>query len=164
MNDINYAQIISVTREQESLLRFDRFSNQDAMKLGCFIATRAEEAGADMAVSIRKLNGNIVFQYCSPGTTLSNEQWMRRKFNTVALTEGCSLRAWASSLLKGQDLAAQGLDSKDYALCGGGFPIRLKSGEMVGVVTVSNLPHLQDHAFLVEALSAYLGADDVPSI
>lgn len=164
MNDMNYAQIVQTAREQENLLRFDRFSNKDALQLGCFIAGRAADAGVDMAIAIRRMNGNIVFQYCSPGTTLSNEQWMRRKFNTVNLTEGSSLRAWASSILKGQDLAAQGLSPVDYALCGGGFPIRLKSGEMVGVLTVSNLPHLQDHAFLVEALSAYLGMDDVPAI
>lgn len=162
MNEIHHAQIVSITLEQEARLRFAHFSNKDAFALGCFIAEKAEAAGVAMAIAIRKLNGNIVFQYCSAGTTLSNEKWMRRKFNTVALTEGCSLRAWASSILKGQDLAAQGLDPMDYALCGGGFPIRLVSGELVAVLTVSNLPHLEDHAFLVDALCEYLSATDVP--
>ena len=94
---------------------------------------------------------------------MNNENWIRRKFNTVCLTEGCSLRAWASSIVKNQDLAAQGLDSKDYALCGGGFPIKLKSGEMAAALIVSNLPHLEDHAFLVSALSDYLGVN-VPKV
>jgi len=164
MNEINYARIIETAQLQEKLLRFDHFSNKDALALGMFIAEKAEKADVAMAISIRKPNGNIIFQYCSPGTTLSNENWMRRKFNTVALTEGCSLRAWASSILKGQDLTAQGLDTKDYALCGGGFPIRLVSGEFVAVITVSNLPHLEDHAFLIDALCQYLGASDVPRI
>lgn len=161
---IDYERIVSIAKTQEDMLRFDRFTNKDAFDLGCFIADLAEKQGVGMAVAIRKVNGNVVFQYCSPGTTLSNENWMRRKFNTVALTEGCSLRAWAASILKGQDLAAQGLDSKDYALCGGGFPIRLKTGEFVAVVTVSNLPHLEDHAFLVKALSQWLSVQNVPTV
>lgn len=157
MSEINYSQIIETTMQQERLLRFDRFTNKDAWNLGAFIVRRAEEKGVAMAVSIRKLNGNIVFQHCSDGTTMNNENWIRRKFNTVRLTEGCSLRAWASSIVKNQDLAAQGLDSKDYALCGGGFPIKLKTGEMVAALIVSNLPHLEDHAFLIDALCDYLG-------
>ena len=162
MSELNYAKIIETCLEQEKLLRFDHFSNQDALNLGCFVARRAAQSGFAMAVSIRKLNGNIVFQHCSDGTTLNNENWIRRKFNTVALTEGCSLRAWASSIVKGQDLAAQGLDAKDYALCGGGFPIRLTTGEVVAVLIVSNLPHLEDHAFLVDTLCEYLSICDVP--
>ena len=157
MSEINYSQIIETTMQQERLLRFDRFTNKDAWNLGAFIVRRAEEKDVAMAVSIRKLNGNIVFQHCSDGTTMNNENWIRRKFNTVLLTEGCSLRAWASSIIKNQDLAAQGLDSKDYALCGGGFPIKLKTGEMVAALIVSNLPHLEDHAFLIDALCDYLG-------
>ena len=162
MSELNHAALVQTCLEQEKLLRFDHFSNQDALDLGCFVARRAAQAGFAMAVSIRKLNGNIIFQHCSDGTTLNNENWIRRKFNTVALTEGCSLRAWASSLVKGQDLAAQGLNSKDYALCGGGFPIRLTTGETVAVLIVSNLPHLEDHAFLVDTLCAYLNLPNVP--
>lgn len=164
MTQLNYEQIVEITKQQEDMLRFERFTNRDAMKLGCFIADRAGQADIAMAVAIRKPNGNVVFQYCSDGTTLSNEKWMRRKFNTVALTEGCSLRAWAASIIKGQDLAAQGLDPMNYALCGGGFPIKLRTGEMVAVLTVSNLPHLKDHAFLIDALCAYLDVKDVPRI
>ena len=157
MSEINYRQIIETTMQQERLLRFDCFTNKDAWNLGAFLVRRAEEKGVAMAISIRKPNGNIVFQHCSDGTTMNNEKWIRRKFNTVRLTEGCSLRAWASSIVKNQDLAAQGLDGKDYALCGGGFPIKLKTGEMAAALIVSNLPHLEDHAFLIDALSDYLG-------
>ena len=164
MSTMDYKQIADIALQQENLLRFDRFTNKDAWNLGAFLVQRAEKQGVAMAVSIRKLNGNIVFQHCSDGTTMNNENWIRRKFNTVCLTEGCSLRAWASSIVKNQDLAAQGLDAKDYALCGGGFPIKLKTGEMIAVLIVSNLPHLQDHAFLIGALSEYLSVKDVPAI
>ena len=160
----NYAQIIEITKKQEELLRFDSFSNRDAWKLGSFLVQRIFDRQIDMAVSIRKLNGNIIFQYATQNTTLSNQQWMQRKFNTVSLTEGSSLRAWATAELKGQTLADQGISSQDYAFCGGGFPIRLKSGELVAVLIVSNLPHKQDHGFVIDSLSEWLGVSDVPVI
>lgn len=159
-----YAQIISVAKEQEQLLRFDHFTADDAWDLGVFLAQRVRSAGIDMAISIRKLNGHILFQHCTQGTTLSNQRWMNRKFNTVVLTEGSSLRAWANLQDRGQIPQDQGVTPEEYAYCGGGFPICLKDGELVGVVIVSNLPHREDHRFIVDALSAYLQKSDVPHI
>jgi len=160
----NYAHIIETTRKQEELLRFERFSNRDAWNLGSFLVQRMFDRGIDMAISIRKLNGNVIFQFATQNTTLSNQQWMQRKFNTVSLTESSSLRAWATAALKGQSLSDQGISSEDYAFCGGGFPIRLKSGELVAVLIVSNLPHKQDHGFIIDSLSEWLGVPDVPTV
>ena len=42
--------------------------------------------------------------------------------------------------------------------CGGGFPIKLKSGEMVGVILASNLPHEKDHQFIVDGLTDYINS------
>lgn len=160
----NYAHINEITGKQEELLRFDHFSNRDAWNLGSFLVQRVFDRQIDMAISIRKLNGNVIFQFATQNTTLSNQQWMQRKFNTVCLTEGSSLRAWATSELKGQSLSDQGISSADYAFCGGGFPIRLKSGELVAVVIVSNLPHKQDHGFVVDSLTEWLGVSGVPTV
>jgi len=160
----NYANIIEIAKKQEEMLRFDRFSNRDAWDLGAFLVGLMFDRQIDMAISIRKLNGNIIFHYQTQNTTLSNQQWMQRKFNTVSLTEGSSLRAWATAELKGQTLDDQGISSQDYAFCGGGFPIRLKSGELVAVLIVSNLPHKQDHGFVIDSLSEWLGVSDVPVI
>lgn len=66
--------------------------------------------------------------------------------------------------MRGKDLAAHVLDTNDYALVGGGFPIRLKTGELVAVAVVSAFPHYEDHQFIVDALAEYLGIDDVPSV
>ena len=160
----NYAQIIETAKKQEEILRFAHFSNRDAWALGSFLVQRVFDQQMDMAISIRKLTGNIIFQFTTQNTTLSNDQWMRRKFNTVCLTESSSLRAWAASELKGQSLEAQGISTADYAFCGGGFPIRLKSGELVAVLIVSNLPHKQDHSFIIDSLTQWLGVSDVPTI
>lgn len=160
----NYAQIMITAKEQEDLLRFEHFTADDAWDLGSFLVRRVRSAGIEMAVSIRKLNGHILFQHCTQGTSLSNQQWMNRKFNTVAFTEGSSLRAWANLLDRGQVPQDQGVSPQDYAYCGGGFPIRLTGGELVGVVIVSNLPHREDHRFIVSALADYLHRDAVPFI
>lgn len=160
----NYAKIIEITSKQEELLRFDHFSSRDAWELGSFLVQRAFDRQLDMAISIRKLNGYTIFQYGTQNTTISNQQWMHRKFNTVSLTESSSLRAWATSELKGQTLESQGISSADYAFCGGGFPIRLKSGELVAVLIVSNLPHKKDHGFAVEGVSDWLGVSGVPVV
>ena len=160
----NYARMIERIKEQEKLLRFEHFSNHDAWELGSFLVQRVFEAQMDMAISIRKLNGNTIFQFATQNTTLNNQRWMQRKFNTVCLTEGSSLRAWANMEMKGQSLAEQGVSAAEYAFCGGGFPIRLKSDELVAVLIVSNLPHKEDHRFIVNGLAAWLGVDGVPEV
>ncbi|MBR3796240.1 MAG: heme-binding protein [Clostridia bacterium] len=160
----DYALIAKTAKEQEDLLRFDHFTARDAWELGAFIVSRVYEEGLDMAVCIRKLNGHILFQHCTQGTTLSNQSWMQRKFNTALLTEGSSLRAWATLNLKGQTPQDQGVSPLEYAYCGGAFPIRLKSGELIGMVIVSNLPHRDDHRFLVRCLAEYLGINGAAEI
>ncbi|MBR5302854.1 MAG: heme-binding protein [Clostridia bacterium] len=159
----DYRLIADTVHQQESLLRFSHFTEEDAWNLGVFLAERVRSQGLEMAVCIRRISGHILFQHCTKGTTLSNQQWMNRKFNTVVLTEGASLRAWASMMERNQKPEDQGVSALDYAFCGGGFPIRLTSGELVGVAIVSNLPHLDDHRFIASALADYLGKD-IPSI
>lgn len=155
----DYRLIADTVKEQEDLLRFSHFNEDDAWQLGVFLAERVKKAGLEMAVCIRKTSGHILFQHCTKGTTLSNQQWMNRKFNTVMLTESASLRAWANLTERGQKPEDQGVSAFDYAYCGGGFPIRLTGGELVGVAIVSNLPHREDHRFIASALADYLGKD-----
>ena len=156
MDRINHEEIKRMTREQEEYLRFDTFSNEDALSLGMFITERVYKEGIDLAISIRRLNGAIIFQHLTEGTDRINQNWMDRKFNTVAYFGHCSLAAWADAEITGEDIEFQGLSKKDFAFCGGGFPVRLKSGELVAVAIVSNLPHMRDHSYLVQCIEDYL--------
>lgn len=61
-----------------------------------------------------------------------------------------------------ETLEDHGLSKADYALCGGGFPARLKDGTLVGAVTVSNLYHIADHEFVTASLREYLNCPDCP--
>ena len=164
MSAENYAAIIETAQKQEELLRFDHFTAKDAYDLGRFITDRVYARSMDMAICIRKINGHILFQHCTQGTSLSNQKWMQRKINTAVMTEGSTLRAWATLEMKSQAPQDQGVSPIDYAYCGGGFPIRLKTGELIAVAIVSNLPHREDLRFVVEALSDYLNIADVPSV
>jgi len=164
MSSENYTEIIQAAAQQEAMLRFDHFTAKDAYDLGRLITDRVYARGMDMAVCIRKTNGHILFQHCTQGTTMSNQLWMQRKFNTAVMTEGSTLRAWAQLSLKGQVPQDQGISPLDYAYCGGGFPIRLRTGEFVAVAIVSNLPHREDHRFIAEAIADYLGVGSVPVV
>lgn len=158
-----YERIDEITKEQEKMLRFEHFSNEDAWELGKLIVQRIHDRGIELAAAIRKVNGNIVFQYATDGTNLNNQNWMMRKFHTVCLMERSSFGAWASSFLTGETVEVHGLNVKDYVFCGGGFPIRMKTGEIVAVLTVSNLPHEQDHQFIIDVLQEWLGVEGVPA-
>lgn len=159
MENINYEEIKATTQKQEKTLRFDAFSSEDALNLGMFITERVYKEEIALAVSIRRPNGTIIFQHITEGADRINQNWMDRKFNTVSYFGHCSLAVWADSEISGESVEFQGLSKKDFAFCGGGFPIRLKTGELVAVAVVSNLPHMQDHAFLANCISDYLNGN-----
>ena len=152
-----------ILEKQEQMLRFEHFCQSDALALGTLMARRAQEADLTVAISIRLGNGVILFQYLPDGTNALNENWMRRKFNNVMAMSLSSLKEAFSMEEKGSTLADQGLNETDYALCGGGFPIRIRGSEVViGAVVASNLYHIADHEFVTGALRKYLGCPDVP--
>jgi uncharacterized protein (UPF0303 family) len=73
-------------------------------------------------------------------------------------------RYGASSYLVGARFRAKGttfedssrLDPDTYAAHGGSFPVHVEDVGVVGAVTVSGLPQLEDHRLVVEALERFL--------
>lgn len=144
---------------EETLLRFDSFSNEDALALGLKVVELAKERGAAVAVDIT-VNGTELFHYAMPGTNARNAMWIRRKENMVQVSQISSLRAGQYLQCEGKDLWKDWrLSDADYAAIGGGFPIALKSTGVIGAVACSGLPHEQDHQLLVDALCAVLNVD-----
>lgn len=164
MKNTDFALIYELVGQQEDALKFSTFSNSDAFSLGSFICNSLAEKKICLAVSIRKLNGSVIFQYLPDNTTANNENWLRRKFNTVSMYEMSSLRAWAKFSARGKTVSDFGLSPSDYVFYGGAFPIRLQSGELVAVICASNLAHEQDHQMLVDIIADYLHISDVPRI
>ncbi len=139
---------------QFSQLQFSEFSHEDSLALGMELAARAEEQELPMAISVY-MGEQRMFHYACVGTTAENDLWLERKRKSV-------YRFREPSFLVGQRYAAEGKNfyletglSDDYVAHGGGFPI-VVNGEFVGAVMVSGIPHEQDHAFIVEAMTDFI--------
>lgn len=156
-------QIKALLAEQEQQLRFEKFDAEDVWKLGELMAKSVLETDTALVVCLRSITGFVQFQYAPKGTNLNNQNWMERKFNTVCLMEKASLSVLVEAKISNEGVVEHGLDPKEYVFGGGAFPIRLKSGELVGVALSSGLPHLQDHNFLIDSISKYLGVE-VPAL
>lgn len=144
---------LEILEKQEELLWFPHFTNDDGWELGCYMVEEAKRQGIQIAMCIRLNNGYRVFQYGPCGTSILNQAWMERKYNTVKLMDRSSLRSLYAMEAKGQTLKDHGLTDEEYVLCGGGFPIRVRGVGNIGVVLVSALPHECDHEFIVGCLA-----------
>ncbi len=149
---------------QEEILQFSHFTNEDAWMLGNIIVSEAHRRALPVAVSIRLNNGYTVFQYAADGTNLCSQGWLDRKYNTVKMTEHSSLNLYMTLRETEQSLEDLFLDPREYAACGGGFPIRVEEVGVIGAVTVSGLDHVSDHDLLIKCISMYLHIDEVPRI
>ena len=131
-------ELMKVLDMQEDILQFTHFTNADAWELGTMILMEARRRGAQVGIMIRRSNGEVVFQYCDNGITPHNVELMRRKSNSVRLTE--------------------------YAMLGGGFPICVEEVGVVATVAVSGMGQVSDHDVIVKCISKYLHIDEVPRI
>lgn len=140
--------------EEEKRYTFPEFSRDDVWELGCSLVEACSKKSGPLAVSIW-LNGTEVFRYFPTGTGAFHEQWLGRKRNTVTVLERSSMRFKAELAVNGSSLQEECLDSMEYADCGGGFPIRLKGGCVIGFIGVSGLSDDEDHAALLEGLQLF---------
>ena len=91
------------------------------------------------------------------GVTPGNEDWLRRKRNTVLRFGRSSMRVGLELEREGTTLEArQGLMLADFAAHGGGFPLLLRGTGCVGAVVVSGLTQREDHELAVAAIGAEL--------
>ncbi|MFE9607066.1 heme-degrading domain-containing protein [Streptomyces sp. NPDC006012] len=142
---------------QQSRLVFRRFTCDDAWALGSLLVELARARNAPVAIDIHRA-GQQLFHAALPGATPDNDAWIARKRRVVE-------RYSASSYLVGARFRAKGtsfedssrLDPDAYAAHGGSFPITVADVGVIGAVTVSGLPQLQDHRLVVEALERFLG-------
>jgi uncharacterized protein (UPF0303 family) len=148
---------IARIKKQEQELLFDAFSEKDALAIGLAIVRSLDGAGKGGLVDV-SLWDRQLFSHSMAGATADNADWVRRKINVVRRFQVSSYRKALELMDAGREFeAARGTDPKDYAAAGGGFPIRLKGGPVIGCVTVSGLPQREDHNEAVAAIAAHLG-------
>lgn len=144
-------------RAQEERLVFAAFTHDDAWALGSLLVDLARGRDLPVAIDIRRGDQQL-FHHARPGTVPDNATWIERKVNVVR-------RFGHSSLLIGQRHRdrgttfedATGLPRDTYAAHGGAFPITIPGAGIIGTVTVSGLPQVDDHNLVVEALERFLG-------
>ncbi len=137
---------------QEAELRFTRFDNDDAWRLGCSLTELARQRRAPVAIDIRR-NGHQLFHYALPGASPDNDSWIERKARVVDRFGHSSL--YMGQLCREADTTLEakfGLEPARYAPHGGAFPLLIAGVGPVGVIAVSGLPQLDDHALIVEVL------------
>ncbi|MEU2222545.1 heme-degrading domain-containing protein [Streptomyces sp. NPDC012751] len=151
------APTVEELQAQQSRLVFERFTHDDAWALGSLLVELARERRLPVAVDIHRA-GQQLFHAALPGSAPDNDAWIARKRRVVE-------RYGAPSYLVGTRFRAKGttfeessrLDPDTYAAHGGSFPITVEGVGVIGAVTVSGLPQLEDHRFVVEVLERFLG-------
>jgi uncharacterized protein (UPF0303 family) len=147
--------LISELEQQERELVLTRFDHADAWELGSLLVSMAAERGLPVAIDIRH-GDQQVFHAALAGSVADNDSWIERKVRVVRRYGASSYLVGRRLAAKGQQLDADmGVDPALYAPHGGAFPIRVADVGVIGVVTVSGLPQADDHAFVVEALTAF---------
>lgn len=142
---------------QERRLVFRQFTYDDAWALGSLLVEMARERQAPVAIDIHRA-GQQLFHAALPGSTPDNDAWIARKRRVVE-------RYGSSSYVVGARFRAKGttfedssrLDPDTYAAHGGSFPVNVEGVGVIGSVTVSGLPQLEDHRMVVEAVERFLG-------
>ena len=156
---MGYDEDIAKIAEQEAKLVFDRFDEATAFAIGSAIRERGAREKLPIVVDIRTWDRPL-FYAALPGSTADNANWARRKRNVVQNFLKSTYR-----MVLEQDRPDRtfkpgaGLNSADYVLAGGGFPVTVKGAGVIGVIAVSGLPERDDHGIVVEAVARHLGLD-----
>ena len=150
-------EILAALLEQEAQLQFEDFSHQTAWELGSAIKKEAEARRQNVAIDIT-LNGQVLFSYAMPLTTVDNLEWINRKKRVVHRYQHSSWYMGHYYRSKGKSIEESSLvDPKLYAPYGGSFPLTIRNVGVIGSITVSGLPQEQDHQLVVDVLARFLG-------
>jgi len=142
--------------EQERANQFESFDHDDSWALGARFMAEARARSLPVTVAIW-LGEQRVFHAAATGTSADNDHWIDRKVRVVRRFGHSSLAVRNDFVARGKDFDRDShLPLSRYSVFGGGFPIRVRGG-LVGVVGVSGLKHLDDHALVVRILEEYRG-------
>lgn len=63
---------------QEEKCQFNQFTSEDALKLGLLLIENAKPSKKSVVIDIT-LSGHQLFRYAMDGTSIDNDNWVRRK-------------------------------------------------------------------------------------
>ncbi len=142
---------LDILEQQENALRYETFTNEDALKLGMQILTLQKNYDRGVAVRItRESDGLVLFQHVMEDKNERNLKYAEGKH--LCVTEYGHSSAWVNVASK-----IRNMELKEGLLPSGGcFPIFLKDGTLAASVMVSGLHEGKDHELIVRAISEIL--------
>ena len=151
-----YENLLKTLEAQEQELQFERFDNEVALRLGLHLVDAAKSQRKAITIDIVR-NGQQLFHCAMPGTSIDNDEWVKKKSNVVtryghsSYYVGTRYRARNTSFEE-----AVKVDHTQYGAHGGAFPIIVRDVGLVGTVAVSGLPQAEDHELVVSVLREFL--------
>lgn len=99
-----------------------------------------------------------VFFLACIGTTVDNENWIRRKTNIVNRLQHSSYYIGRLLASKGETTVEKNymIPVADYACHGGAFPLLIRGVGCVGVIVVSGLRQDHDHELVTQGIREYI--------
>lgn len=146
----------------DASLVFPHFTAQTAWTLGSALRTRLLGFAKPAVVDISLAHGPHCLFHATThsGTAPDNDAWVARKRTSVLRF---ARSTWSLHNKFAGDEAAfaakfgLGARAAEYAIHGGGWPVRVRGVEgVVAVVVVSGLKQEQDHAVIVQVVSELL--------
>ena len=146
----------------DNSLTFSSFTSETAWALGSLLRARLAQFTTPCVISIALANNQQQLFYTATrsGTVPDSDHWVSRKRKTV-LRFGSS--TWfMHNKFQGDEQAfaakfGLGPNAGDYAIHGGGWPVRVKGVEgIVAVIVVSGLKQQEDHQIIVQTVADYL--------
>ncbi|MBO6893907.1 MAG: heme-degrading domain-containing protein [Roseibium sp.] len=149
-------ELVEQTLEQEQRLVFNEFGLDLAHQVGLELLNRGKDGTLPIAFDVTR-NGQCVFHCALHGATQDNAAWIQRKNNVVNRFGHSSLHMGAACRLSGMSIEEKfHLPPNQFADHGGGFPIHVRGAGIIGTVTVSGLPQIDDHELVVSVLEMFL--------
>jgi uncharacterized protein (UPF0303 family) len=145
----------TIAQEQQDL-QLPRFDYDFAWQLGCLM--QAEAAAQALPAAITVAHGTeVVFSLLMPGATHDNLDWAARKRAVAHRFHRSSLAMRLEAEQGGYDFNRRfRLPEADFVASGGGIPLILRGGTLIGTIGVSGLPDVEDHRLAVNALRRLL--------
>ncbi len=150
---------LAIVAAQEAQLVFDRFNDDMAYDIGSRIREYGKSFDKGMVAGVFSWD-RTMFWAATAGSTSANWSWATRKVGLVKAMFKSSYRVVLERGDKPRLLEPQwGMDSTQYALAGGAFPIRVRGVGIIGAAAVSGLHERDDHQLAVNAICDFLGVD-----
>jgi len=141
--------------EQEAL-RLDSFDYDFAWAFGTLMRAKASADRAPVAIEIAH-GSDLVFSSLLPGATPDNSDWAARKRAVAQRFHRSSLAMRIEAEKLGYDFNRRfRLADHLFVASGGGVPLILKGGTLIGTAGVSGLPDVEDHSLIITALRELL--------